>query len=143
MSLAGRLFKPGANPLPTVDTACAGKLNMVVPVAMKQYVVDELQPADHRKIAEYLSSHFFITGLDGIYWAILDDDVLNETQKSHRECGLFYLAIELTDTAVTCELLVRAKNKLRCDCIQYATCRQRDWMMDQVDTMIKNLVIGA
>ncbi len=108
---------------------------------MKQYVIDELQPDDHQKLAEYLKHHFFVSGLERIFWIFLTDDLLNDTQAAHSECGPFYLAIELTDTAMKCELLVRARNRLRCDCIGYANRQQRDWVMGQMDLMVAELAI--
>jgi hypothetical protein len=110
---------------------------------MKQYVIDELQPDENQKLTEYLKGHFFVSGLERIFWVFLADDLLNGTQLAHSECGPFYIAIELTDTAVKCELLVRAKNRLRCDCIGYANRRQRDWVMGQIDLMMADLAIQA
>ena len=110
---------------------------------MKQYVIDELQPDENQKLVEYLRGQFFISGLEGIFWVFLADDLLTDTQAAHTECGPFYMAIELTDTAVKCELLVRAKNRLRCDCMGYANRQQRAWVMDQMDRMISKLAIQA
>ena len=108
---------------------------------MKQYVIDELQPEDSEKIEEYVKHHFSATGLDQIYWVMLPGDLLNDIQKSHRECRPFYVAVELMDTSVKCELLVRSKMRLGCDCIRYADHQQRNWVIDQMDLMIGNLGI--
>ena len=108
---------------------------------MKQYVIDELQSGDSEKIVEYVKHHFSATGLDQIYWVILPDDLLSDTQKAHRECRPFYVAVELMDTSVKCELLVRSKKRLGCDCICYADRQQRNWVIDQMDLMIDDLGI--
>ena len=110
---------------------------------MKQYVIDELQRADHQKLKDYLESRLHSSGMDGIYWIYLEDALLNDIQKAHSECHPFYLAVELTETAMHCELLVRAKNRLRCDCITYADRRQREWVIDLIDTIVETLAIQA
>lgn len=110
---------------------------------MKKYVIDELQRADHQKLKDHFKSQFHPSGIDGIYWIFLDEELLNDTQRSHHECRPFYLAVELTETAMHCELLVRAKNRLRCNCIIYADRRQREWVIDLIDTTIEKLAIQA
>ncbi len=110
---------------------------------MKQYVIDELQRADHQKLKDYLESQFHHSGMDGIFWIFLEETLLNDIQKAHSECHPFYLTVELTETAMHCELLVRAKNRLRCDCITYANRRQRDWVLNLVDTIFETLAIQA
>ena len=110
---------------------------------MKQYVVDELQQADYQKLKDYLESRFYPSDIDGIYWIFLEDALLSDIQKKHRECHPFYLAVELTETAMHCELLVRSKNRLRCDCITYANRRQREWVIDLVDTVVETLALHA
>ncbi len=110
---------------------------------MKQYVIDEWPPGDRLKLAAYLKDQFYASGVDGVYWAMLGDDLLNDIQKTHDDCGPFYMAIELTESAVICEFLVRAKNNLHCDCICYANQPQREWIMGRMDAMIEILGIQA
>jgi len=110
---------------------------------MKQYVIDELRRDDHQKLKDYLESRLHSSGMDGIYRIFLEDEILNDIQKTHSECHPFYLAVELTETAMHCELLVRAKNRLRCDCITYADRRQREWVIGLVDTIVETLGIQA
>ena len=116
---------------------------MVVAVGMRQYVIDELQRADHLKLKDYLNTQLHPSGLSGIYWIFLENEMLNDIQKAHHECCPFYLAVELTETAMHCELLVRAKNRLRCDCIAYADRRQRECVIGQMDTIVQTLAIQA
>ena len=57
---------------------------MVVPVDMKQYVIDELQPADHLKLKDHLNARLLDSGMAGIYWIFLDNEMLTDIQKAHR-----------------------------------------------------------
>jgi len=44
---------------------------------------------------------------------------------------------------LACELLVRTKNRMRCDCIQYATANQRNWLIELIDNMFSRLEIAS
>ena len=108
---------------------------------MKQYVVDELRPDDFRKLKAYLDKNFAAPGFDGLYWLPLDEAVYSQVQQSHHDCRPFYFALELTSQRLVCELLVRTNNRMRCDCIRYATEKQRNWLMAVVDALFDRLEI--
>lgn len=108
---------------------------------MKQYVIDELRPADYEKILTYLDKNLDASGIDGIYWIPLSRDILSNIQAEHTECQPFYFAINLEQTVMACELLVRSKNIIRCNCIGYATEKQRNWFIQTVDAIFERLEI--
>jgi hypothetical protein len=108
---------------------------------MKQYVIDELRPADHEKLKAYLDSHFAVQGFDDLYWISIDADQLSEVQKEHQACGPFYFAMELFPDRLCCELLVRGREKIRCNCIQYSNEDQRNWLIRFVDAIFEKLEI--
>lgn len=108
---------------------------------MKQYVIDELRPADYRQIKSYLDEKFRSSPLDGIYWIPLDADQHSRVQAEHTTCQPFYFAIDLEANMMACELLIRTKARIQCECISYATERQRNWLIGFVDRMFKKLDI--
>ena len=110
---------------------------------MKQYVIDEIRPEDHHKIEQYLDSSYGPVEMDGIYWIPLSTEVLNEIQRAHADCQPFYFAIELEEERLALELLVRTKNRIRCDCIGYASGDQRIWIMEVVDAIFEKLDIAT
>jgi hypothetical protein len=110
---------------------------------MKQYVVDELRPDDYRKLKEYLDAKFAVPGFDGLYWLPLDELFYAQVQKSHSDCQPYYFALELTPERLACEMLVRTNGRVRCDCIQYATEDQRNWLIQAVDSFFNRLEIIA
>lgn len=112
---------------------------MLIPEVMKQYVIDELRPADHQKIKLYLDENYGPCELGGIYWIPLDARYISETQSEHTACQPFYFAIELLPNAITCELLVRTRERVRCGCIAYADRRQRQWIIELIDKMFQEL----
>lgn len=106
---------------------------------MKQYVIDEIRYQDYEKIKAYLDETYGSSGLDGLYWLPVDEALLTETQRTHSQCAPFFMSLELTEDRLAGELLVRTHNRVRCDCIQYADKRQRDWLIETMDALFKRL----
>ena len=108
---------------------------------MKQYIVDELRPADQEKIGKILGEKFGWPVMDNLYWLPLDPDHYSNIQAEHKTCQPFYFALELTPESLACELLVRTKSRVRCDCIAYATEGQRNWLIHLVDDLFEQAEI--
>ncbi len=108
---------------------------------MKQYVIDELRPEDHEKVKTYMDAHFGPADMGDIYWIPVDPAFYDEKQHSHVECSPFYFTFHLSSEALIAELLVRTKNRIRCDCIQYATQEQFFWLVQFVDAIFEKLEI--
>ncbi|MDP2643694.1 MAG: hypothetical protein Q8P24_02025 [Desulfobacterales bacterium] len=108
---------------------------------MKQYVIDELRPADYEKLKTYLEQHVSPGSLPGIYWIALEQKLLNDLQAAHTECRPFYFAMELRSDALASEFLIRTQNRLRCDCIGYAMEEQRQWIIRFADSIFERLEI--
>ncbi len=106
---------------------------------MKQYVIDELRPSDHKRLKQYLDENFVVSDLGGLYWVPLEPEILTACQAEHRKCQPHYFALELLPDRLACELLVRTRNSIRCECIQYATDRQRNWLIDLIDAIFEKL----
>ena len=114
---------------------------MLIKFGMKQYVIDGLRPQDHQKLKDYLDEFLTCSPLGGIYWLELDKIVLTPTQKNHQECYPHVFALMLEETYLSCELLVRIKKNIKCDCMDYATREQRDWLIEQADAILEKLDI--
>jgi hypothetical protein len=110
---------------------------------MKQYVIDELRPDDYRKLKRHLEARHAVAGFDGLYWLPLGEQMLEAVQVQHSDCQPFYFALELFPDRLTCELLVRTNQRSRCQCIQYASERQRNWLVQAVDSIFEMLEIRA
>lgn len=114
---------------------------MVIRSVMKQYVIDGLRPEDHVLLKEYLDRHTETAGIVGIYWLALEKALLTPLQADHQDCGPHVVALKLEQTSLTCELLVRTKKTIRCECMAYATKKQRSRLMDQIDAVLEMLAI--
>jgi hypothetical protein len=108
---------------------------------MKQYVIDEVRPEDYKALKRYLDEQFGLAVMDGIYWIPVETELLTDIQLAHKECQPHYLALELDPARLACELLVRTQNRMRCDCIRYATVKQRNWLFELIDNMFNRLDI--
>ena len=108
---------------------------------MKQYVIDGLRLEDYKKLKTFLDEHLETSPLGGIYWLEIDSDMLTDVQKQHESCAPHVFALMLEETYLSCELLVRIKKNIRCDCMDYATVEQRAWLMDQADAILERLEI--
>jgi len=108
---------------------------------MKQYVIDELRPQDHEKIKEYMDSHFGPADMGNIYWIPVDTILYDPLQASHQKCHPLYFAVQLNPVSFVAELLVRTKNRIRCDCIAYATEDQFLWLIRFIDAIFEKLEV--
>ena len=108
---------------------------------MKQYVIDGLRLEDYQKLKAYLDRYLKPSTIDGVYWFELDQDILTPVQKSHADCQPHVFALMLEESYLSCEFLVRVEKKIKCDCMDYATKEQCNWLMDQADAILEKLDI--
>ncbi|MGD8368874.1 MAG: hypothetical protein PVG78_14645 [Desulfobacterales bacterium] len=106
---------------------------------MKQYVIDEIRPHEHHALKAYLDEHFGDPTMDGVYWIPVEKALLSPRQQAHDECQPFFFALELLPQSLAVELLIRTRQRIRCDCIAYATEAQRNWIIDTVDAVFEKL----
>ena len=110
---------------------------------MKQYVIDEIRPNERQILKAYLDEHFADPAMDGIYWIPVEEGLLGPVQAAHEECRPFLFALELHSDMLSVELLVRTRQRIRCDCIAYATEAQRNWIVDTVDAIFERLKLHS
>lgn len=104
-------------------------------------MVDELRPGDVEKVRSFLEDNASRAPLAGLYRVELPEYMLGEAQQGHEECGPHFFSVNLGDTYVRFELLVRCTEKIRCTCIAYATHEQRVHILDWADEMLELLSI--
>jgi len=110
---------------------------------MRQIVIDELTPLERDNIDSYLKRALKPGPMIGIFWLVLPPDLHSNAQQGHDECSPFHLAVELEDSRVSFELLVRSNANLHCSCIAYATDIQRQFVLDFIDKMIEEELLKA
>lgn len=108
---------------------------------MKQYVIDEFRPGDADKLKDYFKNAFGPAELKSVFWIPVPEDLLSENQAAHKDCQPFYFAVDINDTQIACELLVRTRTAIRCSCIGYANSQQREWFISRIDSVFEQLGI--
>ncbi|MGE4553865.1 MAG: hypothetical protein AB7D57_12190 [Desulfovibrionaceae bacterium] len=115
---------------------------------MRTYAIEDLYPADAERITAALADQGLAGPIEGIFYLPVPEELYSDEQREHApECGPYIMALELVKRAEQCELrlelLVRARGRLRCSCIAYATPAQRAQMMDFLDRFIRELDISV
>jgi hypothetical protein len=108
---------------------------------MKQYRIDELRSKDYEDIKAYLDERYGASHMEGVYWIPLDPDLLDHVQAAHNDCQPFYFAAILEPTVLSFELLIRTRNRVRCDCIHYANAAQREHIVAFAEAIFEKLKI--
>ncbi len=108
---------------------------------MRLYVIEDIYPEHMERIKSALSERGLTASLDDLYWLPAPQELLNQEQREHTDCGPHCLALELGPDWLKLELLVRARNRIRCSCIAYAGPRLREHMIDWLDSLLKELDI--
>lgn len=115
---------------------------------MRTYLIEDLADEDYDKILAALGEMELNGPLEGIYYLPLPEALLQPEQSDHLvKCGPFFMALEAVKTPsenlLKLELLVRARNIIRCSCVTYATPEQRKHMIDYLDQLIDELEISV
>ena len=103
---------------------------------MRYFMIDDLSKEERVVVENFLKRNATPGPIENLFWLQVPDDLLEETQREHRDCGPFFFGIELQDESVAFELLVRSQATLHCQCIAYTSPAQRDYMLAFVDRLI-------
>ncbi|MBU0675803.1 MAG: hypothetical protein KJ950_14270 [Proteobacteria bacterium] len=110
---------------------------------MRQLVIDDLTREERDNIESYFRRNLQSGALEGSYWLPLPVELEGEAQSGHAACGPFFMGVELGESRVAFELLVRSHTNLHCSCISYATAVQRQYLLEVVDRMLVEEMISA
>ena len=108
---------------------------------MRQYQLDEISKTDIPRVREYLHGHAQAARLQDIWWVDLPEDLLSPEQFDHQDCRPFRFAVEVGDTFVRFEFLIRSRETMRCACLGYATRPQRDFILAFADRLVEELTL--
>ena len=106
---------------------------------MRAYLLDEISASDMEKITAYLKERSIRSRLNNIFWVEIPEDLLSEAQYEHKSCRPYVFAAELGDDWYKAELFVRTLEGLGCDCQDYATPQQREFIIHFSQAMIDAL----
>lgn len=111
---------------------------------MHSYVIDELQDKNISDITAHLHRLGFNSSIEGMFWLPVPEEYLSQLQKEHGpQCAPYCMALVLEETSVHLEMLVRAKGKLHCPCVAYASAGLREHMISFLSQMLYALDIPS
>ena len=103
---------------------------------MKQFVVDSLNMNDISSLRTVLIKRFGQPFMDEVFWIELEDSILSDEQKKHKDCAPHCFALSLKETSLVAETLVRSRKKMRCSCMGYAGSGQILWLVGLIDDIL-------
>jgi len=115
---------------------------------MRTYLVEDLYDKDFKTITKAFDDLGFKGPIEDIYYLPLPDELLQSEQSEHlEECGPYFMALEcireFENNKMKLELLVRARAKIRCSCVSYATPKQREHMIEYIDQFFEELEVSV
>jgi hypothetical protein len=109
---------------------------------MRSYMVEEIDPQHLERLADSMRSKDMASAVDGIFWMDVPESLYSDEQEEHAaQCGPYSMALEIGEDWLKLELLVRARSRVRCSCVAYATPPQRAHMVERVDSLLHELDI--
>ncbi len=110
---------------------------------MKSYLVDEIEISDLRRIRAFLSDKAIPSGLDTVFWVKVPNSLLTPLQQEHLPCQPHVFAVETGMRFVRAELYMRTLGDMRCRCQGYCTPHQAHFVVEWVNRMLNDLLIGT
>ena len=107
---------------------------------MRYYTSDELTRTDTTSLSKRLDAMELRSDIEGLYWLPCPHHLLSPVQQEHAaQCGAHVMALEVLPDTVNLELLVRARNKMRCECVHYASPALAQHMIGYLDALLDEL----
>lgn len=107
---------------------------------MRSYLIDELNTEDTARLAHILQDMGLGAGMEGLFWFPVPVELLSPMQREHlKDCGPYVMGLEVEEHSVRLELLVRARGRLRCECVHYASSPLREHMQAYLDRLLLDL----
>lgn len=106
---------------------------------MRQLLIDELGPEDVAAVIRFLRANAIESGIEGLYWVELTEDLLDPGQFELKSDQPFCFAVELGDSWVKFEFLIRSRNNMRSGETRYASRTQREFVLKYCDRIIEEL----
>jgi len=108
---------------------------------MRAYLIDEISPSDMEKITLFLKENSSQSSMEAIFWVEIPEDLLTGIQFEHKNCRPHVFAMEKGDDWVKAEFFIRSLKSMACDCQNYCTPQQREFIFNFVHHMIDALNI--
>ena len=108
---------------------------------MRAYLIDEISASDMKKITLFLKENSSQSSLDAIFWVEIPEDLLAGIQFEHKNCKPHVFAIETGENWYKAEFFIRSLKGMQCECQNYSTPQQTEFILNFVHGMIDALNI--
>ena len=104
---------------------------------MRVYLAEDLPPECCRRLTAFLWERNYASAVDGLYWLPVPESLWTPLQREHAaRCGPYAVSLEIGEDFLRLELLVRARNRLHCACIEPADSPTRQALIDRLEELI-------
>ena len=104
---------------------------------MDRVVFDQVSPQALKNAENQLKQAGFGSSFPDIFWLAVPAEFLSKMQQEHApECGPYMLAVEITRNSLVLETLVRASNRLHCNCMAPAPAALISQMSDYLTSLL-------
>ncbi|MBU0515955.1 MAG: hypothetical protein KJ621_14405 [Proteobacteria bacterium] len=108
---------------------------------MRQLLLDELSAEDVDRIRRWLADNAEASGLEGVYWVDVPEDLLSDRQRTEAGGRPYSFAVEVGPDYVKLEFLVRSRYSLHHPGTDFATAPQRLFILEYSDRMLQELKV--
>jgi len=106
---------------------------------MRALLIDELNKRDIERVREFLKENAVISGVEDLFWIELTRDLLDAEQFVSEDDHPFCFAVEVGDSWVKYEFLVRSRSNFKSEQTRYASRIQREFIIEFSARMIEDL----
>jgi hypothetical protein len=106
-------------------------------------LIDEIGVADLKRIREFLSEKAISSGMDALFWVKVSPSLLTPLQQEHLSCQPHVFAVETGQRFLKAEFYLRTLRDMRCPCQCYCTPEQARFVIEWVNTMLKELSVST
>lgn len=103
---------------------------------MRQVFFDELSKQDLEILVDYLNEQAHLSEVEGLYWVEVPHELLDSDQRDTRADHPFCFAVEVGESWVKFELLLRSRSNFRSVCTRYAGPDQQRYILEYANSII-------
>lgn len=110
---------------------------------MRSFYIDELSEVDIIKIRLHFEKTALSSQIEDIWWIEIPLDLLTVSQKKQKDLRPFVFTVELGDSWLKIEFLIRSLKTLNREWQAFCTPAQRQYILSLIDTLMDDLEINA
>ena len=110
---------------------------------MRSFYIDELSEEDLINIRLLFEKKALSSQIEDIWWVEIPLDLLTVSQRKHQYLRPFVFTVELGDSWLKVEFLIRSLKTLNREWQAFCTPKQRQYILSFVDKLIDDLEIKA